>query len=116
MYHDIDAYIEQFPGEVQAILRQLRVVIQSAAPEAQERISYGMPTFFLKKNLVHFAALKRHIGFYPTSSGIAHFKNELAPWHSGKGSVRFPIDQTLPLELIRRIVLFRVDENQGGAG
>ena len=93
------------------ILSQLRQTIKEAAPEAEETINYQIPTFTLHGNLVHFAALKNHIGFYPTPSGIEAFKNELAPYKGAKGSVQFPIDQPLPLSLIRRIVEYRVKEN-----
>ena len=107
----IDEYISSFPKEVQIILQELRAAIKAAAPDAEEKISYQIPTFFLKGNLVHFAAFKNHIGFYPTPSGIEAFKKELAIYESAKGSVQFPIDKPLPLELVRRIVKFRVAEN-----
>lgn len=107
----VDAYIATFPGEVQALLEQVRASIRAAAPEAVERISYQMPTFALRGNLVYYAALKRHIGFYPTSSGIAAFKDELAGCEMSPGAVKFPIGQPLPLELISRIVRYRVAEN-----
>jgi uncharacterized protein YdhG (YjbR/CyaY superfamily) len=110
-YNSIDEYIMTFPQEVQKILKELREVIKTAAPEAEEKISYQMPTFYLKGNLVHFAAYKRHVGFYPAPSGIEAFKEELSDYESAKGSVRFPIDKTLPLELISKIVKFRVAEN-----
>ncbi len=107
----IDEYISTFPKEIQKILQELRATIKAAAPEAEEKISYQIPTFFLKGNLVHFAAFKNHIGFYPTPGGIEAFKKELSIYESAKGSVQFPIDKPLPLELIRRIVKFRVAEN-----
>jgi uncharacterized protein YdhG (YjbR/CyaY superfamily) len=110
-YKSIDEYIMTFPQEVQKILNELREVIKAAAPEAEEKISYQMPTFYLKGNLVHFAAYKRHLGFYPTPSGIEAFKEELSVYEGAKGSVRFPIDKPLPLELISEIVKFRVAEN-----
>jgi len=110
-YKSIDEYIMTFPQEVQKILKELRAVIKAAAPEAEEKISYQMPTFYLKGNLVHFAAYKRHIGFYPAPSGIEAFKEELSDYEGAKGSVRFPIDKPLPLELISKIVKFRVAEN-----
>ena len=90
----------------------MRKVIREAAPEAEEKISYQMPTFFLHKNLVHFAAFKNHIGFYPAPRGIEAFKEELAKYKGAKGSVQFPISEPLPYELITRIVKFRVEENQ----
>ena len=107
----IDDYISTFPKEIQKVLQELRATIKSTAPEAQEKISYQIPTFALKGNLVHFAAFKHHIGFYPTPSGIETFKKELSVYKSAKGSVQFPIDKPLPLELIRKIVKFRVAEN-----
>jgi uncharacterized protein YdhG (YjbR/CyaY superfamily) len=107
----IDEYIATFPKETQKILEKIRAAIKASAPEAEEKISYQMPTFFLKGNLVHFAAYKKHIGFYPTSSGIQAFKNELSIYKGAKGSVQFPIDKPMPLELISKIVKFRVTEN-----
>lgn len=107
----IDDYISQFPPEVQDILETLRKVIQESAPEAKEKISYQMPTFALHGNLVHFAAYKNHIGFYPAPSGIEAFQQELAAYKGAKGSVQFPIDKPLPYELISRIVRYRVAEN-----
>ena len=114
-FSSIDAYIATFPPEIQEILESLRATIRAAAPDATEKISYQMPTFALNGNLVHFAAFKKHIGFYPTSSGIAAFQQELAPYVSSKGAVQFPIDQPLPLDLISRIVSFRVAENRAKA-
>lgn len=110
-FTSIDQYIATFPAEIQMILQELRNTIQAAAPTAQEKISYQMPTFFLKGNLVHFAAFKNHIGFYPAPQGIAAFQKELSAYKGAKGSVQFPIDQPLPLDLIRRIVEFRAAEN-----
>lgn len=110
-FQTIDDYIATFPRHIQALLQTVRATIRAAAPEAEERISYQMPTFALKGNLVHFAAWKDHIGLYPAPSGIAVFAEELAQYHSAKGSVRFPIDEPLPLDLITRIVQFRVAEN-----
>jgi len=107
----IDEYIAMFPAETQSLLAELRATIRAAAPEAQEKISYQMPTFAQAGNLVHFAAHKEHIGFYPAPSAIEAFRAELAPFESSKGAVRFPIDRPLPLDLIRRIVEFRVAEN-----
>jgi uncharacterized protein YdhG (YjbR/CyaY superfamily) len=106
-----DEYIAQFPAEIQQKLHQLRATIRAAAPEATEKISYQMPTFFLHGNLVHFAAFKNHIGFYPTPSGIEAFKDDLAKYPGSKGAIRFPLDQPLPLELVTRIVNYRVTEN-----
>lgn len=107
----IDEYISRFPEDVQKILKQIKSVIQEAAPEAVEKISYQMPTFYLKGNLVHFAAYKNHIGFYPTPSGIEALKDELSMYRWAKGSVQFPFDKPIPYELIHRIVKFRVAEN-----
>lgn len=110
-FGSIDEYIAAFPEETQKILHELRATIKAAAPDAEEKISYQMPAFALKGNLVYFAALKNHIGFYPTSSGITAFKDELSKYESSKGAVRFPLDKPLPLKLIKKIVKFRVAEN-----
>jgi uncharacterized protein YdhG (YjbR/CyaY superfamily) len=107
----MDEYIDGFPPLVQDILQEMRKVIRSAAPEAQEKISYGIPTFFLKGNLVHFAGYKKHIGFYPAPSGIAAFSEALSAYESAKGSVKFPLEEPMPYDLIREIVAFRVKEN-----
>lgn len=107
----IDEYIKGFPREIQTILGKLRETVRKAAPRAVEAISYQMPTFKLNgKNLVHFAAHKKHIGFYPTPSGIKASDKELSKYKSGKGSVQFPIDRPVPYDLVRRIVLARVRE------
>jgi len=110
-FNSIDEYIATFPEEIQKILEELRATIRASASDAEEKISYQMPTFALKGNLVHFAAHKKHIGFYPSPSGIQAFKHELSIYEGAKGSVRFPIDKPLPLELISKIVKFRVTEN-----
>jgi len=110
-YRNIDEYIETFPQEVQEKLQKVRQTIHEAAPEAEEAISYQMPTFKLNGNLVHFAGYEHHIGFYPVPTGMEAFKKELSQYKTGKGSVQFPLDQPLPLDLIRRIVEFRVKEN-----
>ena len=115
-FNSIDEYIGTFPEEKQKILEELRATIKTVAPEAEEKISYQMPTFALKGNLVHFAAFKNHIGLYPTPSGTQAFKRELSIYQGAKGSIRFPIDKPLPLELIRKIVKFRVAENLKKAG
>jgi uncharacterized protein YdhG (YjbR/CyaY superfamily) len=107
----IDEYISSFPKEVQKILEKIRSAIHAAAPDAKEKISYQMPTFFLEGNLVYFAAFKKHIGFCPIPTGIKAFKAELSAYETGKGSVRFPLDRPIPFELIDRIVRFRVKEN-----
>jgi uncharacterized protein YdhG (YjbR/CyaY superfamily) len=110
-YSTIDEYIIQFSPEVQEILQTLRTVIKEAAPDATEKINYQMPTFDLHGNLVHFAAYKNHIGFYPAASGIDAFKHKLSEYKGAKGSVQFPIEKPLPYELISEIVKFRVAEN-----
>jgi len=110
-FKTIDEYINTFPKDVRNILNELRQTIKEAAPEAEETINYQIPTFTLHGNLVHFAAFKNHIGFYPTPTGMEAFKKELSPYKGAKGSVQFPIDQPLPLPLIRRIVEYRVKEN-----
>lgn len=110
-FKNIDEYISTFPEEVQEILTELRKTILKAAPEAFEKISYQMPTFFLNGNLVHFAGYKNHIGFYPTPSGISAFEKELSIYKTSKGAVQFPINEKLPLKLISNIVKFRVEEN-----
>lgn len=108
----MDEYIKSFPEEISNILEDLRRAIREEAPEAVETISYQMPTFKLNgRNLVHFAAWKNHIGFYPTPSATKAFKKELSIYKGAKGSVQFPADQHLPMQLIRKIVRFRVKEN-----
>jgi uncharacterized protein YdhG (YjbR/CyaY superfamily) len=107
---NIDEFIAGYPAEVQRILQEIRTIIRTAAPDAQEAIKYGIPTFVLNENLVHFAAFDRHIGFYPTPSGIDQFKDELSAYHSAKGSVQFPLDKPIPFSLIRKIVAFRVKQ------
>lgn len=107
---DIDEYIAGFDADVRAILEQLRTSIRNAAPEATEAIKYRIPTFVQNGNLVHFAAFKHHVGFYPTSSGIERFKDELSPYKFAKGSVQFPLDKPVPLKLVEKIVRFRVSE------
>ena len=111
-HHTVDDYINSFPQDVQALLRQMRSTIKAAAPGAEEVISYAMPTYKLHGNLVHFAAFKSHIGFYPVPSGIEAFKEELAPYKSAKGSAQFPLAEPLPLQLVERIVKYRVRENE----
>lgn len=112
MENPINEYIQQYPTDVQDILKKIKITIEQAAPEAEERISYQMPTFVFHGNLVHFAAYKNHIGFYPTPSGIEAFKEELSGYKWAKGSVQFPITKPIPYDLISRIVRFRVDENR----
>ena len=107
----IDEYVAGFPQDVGVILEQIRMTIRDAAPEAEETIKYQMPTFTLNGNLVHFAAFKKHIGFYPVPTGIEKFRDELSVYEMGKGSVQFPLDKPIPFDLIGRIVEFRVKEN-----
>jgi uncharacterized protein YdhG (YjbR/CyaY superfamily) len=111
----IDEYMADFPAQAQAIMGQMRALIHEIAPEATEKISYGIPTFVLGQNLVHFAAYEHHIGFYPSSSGIAHFAEELKEYETSKGTVRFPLDKPIPFDLVRRITEFRVAENRARA-
>ncbi|CAG0971661.1 hypothetical protein ANAEL_01215 [Anaerolineales bacterium] len=107
----INEYIAAFPAETRKLLEEMRAEIKKAAPDAEEKISYQMPTFFLKGNLVHFAAHQNHIGFYPTPSAIQAFESELSKYESSKGAVQFPMDKPLPLKLIAKIIKFRVAEN-----
>ena len=111
MKTDVENYIIGFPEETQQKLQLLRQTIQKAAPDATEKISYGIPTFDLKGNLVHYAGYKNHIGFYPGASGIEAFKQELSAYKGAKGSVQFPINQPLPLALVTKITEFRVIQN-----
>ncbi|MDB5204346.1 MAG: hypothetical protein JWP09_374 [Candidatus Taylorbacteria bacterium] len=112
-YKDINTYIKTFPNDIQIILKKMREVIKKAAPKATETISYGIPTFdFNGHHLVHFAAYKTHIGFYPTSSGVAAFKKEILKYDFSKGTIQFPINGPIPFTLITKIVKFRVKENK----
>jgi uncharacterized protein YdhG (YjbR/CyaY superfamily) len=112
-FRSIDEYIATFPGEIQALLEAVRATIKAAAPGAEETISYQMPTFVLNGHLVYFAAWKNHIGLYPASGGISEaFKDDLSKYERTKGTIKFPINQPLPLDLISRIVQFRVAENR----
>jgi uncharacterized protein YdhG (YjbR/CyaY superfamily) len=108
---DIDEYIAGYPDHVQKILQKIRLTIRKAAPNAEEAISYQIPAFKLNGNLVFFAAYKNHIGLYPAPRGDEEFKQELAAYEGGKGTVRFPLDKPIPFDLIRRIVIFRVGKN-----
>jgi uncharacterized protein YdhG (YjbR/CyaY superfamily) len=110
-FNTIDEYIALCDPSVQNTLKELRQVIKSVAPDATEKISYQLPTFYLHGNLVHFAAFKHHIGFYPGSSGIEPFTERLHGYKLSKGTIQFPLDKPLPLELIKTIVMYRVDEN-----
>lgn len=111
----IDEYIGEFPKEVQKILEQIRESVRKAAPQSVEAIKYGIPTFVSGGNLVHFGAFKNHIGFYPAPTGIKKFEKELSVFKQGKGSVQFPINEPMPLELIKKIVEFRISQNAGKA-
>lgn len=111
MISTIDEYISQFPKDVQMILNKIRQLIKECAPKAEEAFAYGIPTFKLNGNLVHFAAFKKHIGFYPTPSGIKQFKKELSNYKTAEGTIRFPIDEPIPYDLIKKIVKYRVKEN-----
>lgn len=108
---NIDDYMLQFPKDIQKLLKQMRSTIKKTAPKAEEAMKYGIPTFVLNGNLVHFAAYKNHIGFYPAPSGLLAFKKEIARYKSSKGAVQFPIEEPLPLDLISKIIKFRVAEN-----
>lgn len=111
-FKTIDEYIKTFPKDIRDILEQIRSTVKKTAPQAEEAIAYQMPTFKLNgKNLVHFAAFTKHIGFYPTPSGISVFEKELSAYKSAKGSVQFPINESVPFKLIEKIVKFRVKDN-----
>jgi uncharacterized protein YdhG (YjbR/CyaY superfamily) len=113
---NIDAYIASFPAPVQKVLKQIRATVSAAAPEADEAIKYAMPTFVLNgKQLVLFAAFKKHIGFFPAPTGEKAFEKDLAGYKTGKGSVQFPLDQAMPLALITKIVKYRVKKNAEAA-
>jgi uncharacterized protein YdhG (YjbR/CyaY superfamily) len=107
----IDTYIAEFPSEIRERLESIRDAIRRAAPDAEEKISYQIPTFSLFGNLVHFAAFKGHIGFYPGPAGIEKFKGELSSYEISKGTVRFPMDKPIPLDIVEKVVRFRVAEN-----
>jgi uncharacterized protein YdhG (YjbR/CyaY superfamily) len=111
-FSTIEDYISSFPPPTRNLLKELRKAINSAAPDAEERISYQMPSFSQNGILVYFAAFKNHIGFYPTATGVYAFRKELSVYKGGKGSIQFPIDKPLPLALVRRIVKFKVLENR----
>lgn len=111
VFKTIDEYISTFPKNIQSILQMLRQVIRESAPGAEEAIRYQMPTFRLNGNLVHFAAFKNHIGFYPTPSAIEAFKEKLFTYKTSKGAVQFPMNEPIPFDLVKRMVRFRVKEN-----
>jgi uncharacterized protein YdhG (YjbR/CyaY superfamily) len=110
-YKNIDDYIHQFPDDsVQSVLNKLRQTIHAAAPKAQEAIKYGIPTFTLNGNLVHFGAFKNHIGFFPTPTAIVAFKKDLSEYKISKGTVQFPLDKPIPYGLVKKIVQYRVKQ------
>lgn len=109
---NVESYIATFPKETQKLLEQIRQTIRSVAPTATEKIGYGIPTFVLNGNLVHYAGYKNHIGFYPGAAGIEKFQEELSVYKGAKGSVQFPLDQPLPLKLVSEITKFRVVQNE----
>ncbi len=106
----IEDYINQFPAETQNALSIIRKAIRRVVPKAKEEVNYGIPTFKLSSNLVHYAAYKKHIGFYPGTTAILHFENEIKNYKYSKGAVQFPLDKDLPIDLIERITLFCVKE------
>ena len=108
---NVDAYIALFPADIQLKLEQIRQLIKTTAPEATEQISYGMPAYKLNGPLVYFGAYTKHIGFYPTASGIMEFQKQIAAYTSSKGAIQFPFNQQLPLSLIKKIIQFRAKEN-----
>jgi uncharacterized protein YdhG (YjbR/CyaY superfamily) len=110
-HRTVDEYIIRFPSNIQNILQKIRQLIKDLAPNAKETISYQIPTFKLNGNLVHFAAFRTHIGFYPTPSALEEFKKELSKYKLGKGTIQFPIDEPIPYDLIKKIVEFRINEN-----
>jgi uncharacterized protein YdhG (YjbR/CyaY superfamily) len=107
----IDKYIKAFEPKIQKTLNEIRSYIKTIVPEATEKISYGMPTFYLNGNLVHFAVFKRHYGFFPGPSVIDAFEKELAPYRTGKGTLQFPLNKPIPWKVIKKVVQFRVKEN-----
>lgn len=111
MTEAVDQFISAFPEATQVLLQKMRATIRKAAPGAEETINYGIPTFKLQGNLVHFSGYKNHIGFYPGPSALIAFKAELAGYESAKGSVKFPVNRAIPYPLIARMVKFRVKEN-----
>jgi uncharacterized protein YdhG (YjbR/CyaY superfamily) len=111
---DMDSYIAEFPSSTQVKLKKIRKLIQQLVPAATEDIKYGMPTFVLKGNLVHFAGYQHHIGFYPTPAVIVHFEKQLKPYQTSKGAIQFPIDEPIPFDLIESMVKYRLKHHQEG--
>lgn len=116
VFNNIEDYIQNFPENIQKVLQELRQTIHKAAPDAIEIINYGIPTFYLKGNLVHFAAFKNHIGFYPTASGVEAFKENLLAYKTSKGAIQFPLEKPLPFTLISKIVKYRAKQNEERTG
>lgn len=112
----IDQYIQQFPDDIREKLTELRNVILKAAPEIVEKISYKMPAFHWKENLIYFAAYKNHLGIYPTSKPIEHFKEELKNYKCSKGAIQIPLNQEIPVELVKKIVLYRIEQVKNKKG
>ena len=112
VFYSVDSYIASFPERTQQVLKEVRAMIRSLAPEADEKMAYGIPTFTLNGNLVHYGAYEHHIGFYPGAEGIEKFKHEFVDYKYARGSVQFPLDHPMPMDLIRRITLFRVEQNR----
>lgn len=107
----IDEYIEQYDSNIQKILKQMRKIVKQIAPDCEERMSWGMPTFYLKRNLVHFAVNKNHIGFYPGESGVRVFEEKLKGYKTSKGAIQFPLDKEIPYDLVKEITIYRTKEN-----
>ncbi len=110
-FKTVDEYVATFPKNIQSILLEMRQIIKESAPQAEEVISYQMPAFKLNGILVYFAAFKNHIGFFPTTSAMEAFKEEISEYETSKGTIRFPLDRPIPFELVRKIVKFRVKQN-----
>lgn len=115
-FKTVEAYIASHPARVRSLLQAMRRTIRAAAPHAEEKMSYGIPTYKQRRNLVHFGAFEHHIGFYPTSSGIRQFAKELSAYETSKGTVRFPLTEPLPLALVGKITRFRVGEEEARSG
>lgn len=111
VFESVDAYVSSFPPATQRVLEEFRQVIRAEAPAAEERMSYGMPAYFQAGPLVYFAGYTKHIGFYPTASGITAFQHELSSFKTSKGAVQFPLGTVTPWDLIRRMVRYRLAEN-----
>ena len=108
----VDEYISQFPEDVRQILQRIRSIVKESAPQAEERIGYQMPGYYLNGPLVYFAAFKHHVGFYPTAADLEPFEAELSAYKRSKGTIQFPLDKPIPYDIIARIVQYRVAQNQ----